>query len=84
MRALLDAYRICDGYKICEDALVYFWNDRNAWGVYAGSASTPFTNIVTQWDGLIGSLCPTSGRCLYCYDDGDSSLNIKMVVVDLF
>ena len=81
----LDAYRCCDGFRICEDALVYFWNNRKTWGAYAGSTSAPFTNVVTRWDGHIDSLCPTSGRFVYCTDDGDgTSINRLIIVVDLF
>jgi hypothetical protein len=73
----LELYMICDGYMICDDALVYFWNDRKGWGAFAGLTSAPFTNVVTRWNGLIDSLCPTSGRYVYCTSDG-------IVVVDLF
>ena len=34
----LEIYRVCGGYKIWEDALVYFWNNYTTvtWGAYAG------------------------------------------------
>ena len=80
----LKAYRICDGYMICEDALVYFWNNnRRTWGAYTGLPSAPFTNVATRSTGHIDSLCPTSGRFVYCTDDGDGT-NREIVVVDLF
>jgi hypothetical protein len=87
----LDGYRCCDGFRICEDALVYFWNNRKTWGTYTGSTRTsaPFTNVVTQWvqevqDEHINSLCPTSGRYVYCTNDGDTCINRLINVVDLF
>ena len=84
----LEAYRIqvCDGYRICEDALVWFWNNpsRKTWGTYTGLTSTPspLTNVVTRWNGQVESLCPTSGRFVYCTDDG--FIRRRIVVVDLF
>ena len=81
-------------YRICEDALVYFWTDRKKWAAYAGLTSAPFTNVVarwnfstsapfissaTGWDDYVVSLCPTSGRLVYCIDGGD-----RIAVVDLF
>ena len=81
----LKSYSYCDGLRICEDALVYFWNNRKTWGAYAGLTSAPFTNVVTQWDGHVDSLCPTSGRFVYCTTDGDGTfINRLIVVVDLF
>lgn len=76
-------YGVRDGYRICEDALVY---STNHWGdgyVYTGLilTSTPFTNLVTQsWKGDTCwpySLCPASGRFVYHDDD-------KLNIVDLF
>jgi hypothetical protein len=85
MIALLEAYRICDGYLICDDALVYFWNDRKEWGAYAGLTSAPFTNVVMRWNGFVDFLCPTSGRFVYGANENDGSfINTGMVVVDLF
>jgi hypothetical protein len=78
----LKAFRICDGYRICEDALVYFWNNRfEKWGTYTGLMSAPLTNVVTRWNGSIDSLCPASGRFAYFADDDDGE---RIVVVDLF
>ena len=39
-------------YRICEDALVYFWSNHKKWGAYAGLISAPFTDsdVVTQWN----------------------------------
>ena len=82
----LESQNVHEGYHICEDALVYFWNHRKTWGAYAVLTSAPFTNVVTRWnsDGRVGSLCPTSGRFVcWAYDD-DGSFNYKIVVVDLF
>jgi hypothetical protein len=81
---LLDAVKVCEGYRICEDALVYFWNNRKMWGAYAGLTSAPFTNGVTRWRGCVNSLCPTSGRYVYT-DDSYMGFNFKRIaVVDLF
>ena len=81
----LKSYTYCDGFRICEDALVYFWNNRKTWGVYAGSISAPFTNVDTRWNGQVDSLCPASGRFVYCTDNGDGTyINKLIVVVDLF
>jgi hypothetical protein len=86
MNALLEAYKICDGYMICDDALVYFWNNLKRWRAYAGFTSAPFTSLITRWNGYINSLCSTSGRFVYLShsytNDGDCSSTI--VVVDLF
>ena len=75
-----------EGYQICEDALVYFWNNRTSetWGTYAGLTSAPFTNVVArcQWTGNFDSLCSTSGRFVYCINDRFT--NNRIVVVDLF
>ena len=72
-------YKACDGYRVCEDALVYFWNTPSPTRIMMPSAgpantgliltSTPFTNVVTgtdtRWTGRIDSLCPASGRLVY-------------------
>ena len=80
----LETHGVCEGYRICEDALVYFWiNHNKTSGTYAGSTSAPFTNIVTQRDGYLHSLCPTSGRFIYCIHD-DLKGFVNMVVADLF
>ena len=83
-------YRSCTEYRICEDALVCFSTriDRKGsrWGAYVGLTSAPFTNVVTgmRWNGDIDSLCPASGRFVYCTDDGNRGLFHRIVVVDLF
>ena len=84
---LIKSFETCsmndwEGYRVCEDALVYFWSypNRKTWGAYTGLISAPFTNIVTQWKGYVGSLCPTSGRLVHT-ENGERS---RMVVVDLF
>ena len=77
MKSLGAPHIVCDGYMICDDAVVYFWNDIKGWGAYTGLTSAPFTNVVTRWNGLIDSLCPTSGRCVYFTND-------EIAVVDLF
>ena len=75
-------YRVCDGYRVCEDALVYFWTRNTRSTLPDGPTntgliltSTPFTNIVTstgtRWIGRIDSLCPASGRLVY-HDCTDS------------
>ena len=49
--------RFCEGYKVCDDALVYFWFNRNkTGGEYVGSTFVPLTNILTRWN----SHSPTS------------------------
>ena len=72
----------CEGYRVCEDSLVYFWDNlnRKTWGAYAGSTSAPFNNFFTRWNGGIDSLCPTSGRLVYYSDNSKSGI----VVADLF
>jgi hypothetical protein len=74
-----DDHNVCDGYRLCEDALVYFWINGRTWGAYAGLTSAPCTNVVTRLNGHINSLCPTSGRFVYHTDDSDG-----IAVVDLF
>lgn len=53
----LSFIRFCGGYKICEDALVYFWyNGHKTGGEYAGSTFVPLTKNVTRWKfGLVHS-----------------------------
>ena len=72
-----------DEYRICEDALVYSWNNRKTWGAYTGLTSAPFTNLLTRWDGRVKSLCPTSGR-FACRAGFGEEARRKTVVVDLF
>ena len=67
-------------YMICDNALVYFWNnEKSNWGAYAGLTSPP-TNVVTRWNGCVNSLSPTSGRIVYI----DENRSGTIVVVDLF
>jgi hypothetical protein len=83
----LDSNRVSEGYRICEGALVYFWKDRRTWGAHTGLTSAPFTNVVTQWNGSTDSLCPASGRFVYCTDNRDDDedfITERLVVVDLF
>jgi hypothetical protein len=91
MKSLVDGYKFYDGYMICDDALVYVWNNRETWGAYTGLTSAPFTNVVTRWpgnaSGHIDSLFPNSGRFVYCTDDRDRDgnfVNSEITVVDLF
>ena len=73
-----------EGYRICEDALVYVWSyylKPRTWGAYTGLTSAPFTNFVTQWKGYVDSLCPTSGRLVHHAENGSRA---RIVVVDLF
>ena len=80
------AFKICEGYRICEDALVSFWNNHKKWGAYAGLTSAPFANVVSRWNGLgyVDSLCPASGRFVYCTDDGVRGRRRRRVlIVDL-
>ena len=76
----LEEYRICEGYMICEDALVYFWNNRETWGAYTGLTSAPFTNVVTRNYGYhIDSLCPASGTSVYSsYASGNIFISSRM------
>ena len=48
----LQFYTFCDGFRICEDALVYFWNDPISitWRAYTGLISAPLTNVFTRWN----------------------------------
>ena len=84
----LAIYNLTEGYSICDDTLVYFWDNRKMWGIYyAGLMSAPFTDVVARWDGHIDSICPTSGRFVYGIDsdDGDGTfIDTRIVVVDLF
>ena len=72
-----------DGCRICEDALVYFWKNRDykTWGVFSGLTSAPFTNVVTRWNGYADSLCPASGRFVRYKQKGHDG---RIVVVDFF
>jgi hypothetical protein len=76
--------RICRGYMICDDALVYFWNGRKMGRAYTGLTTAPLTNFVTRYNGQIESICPTSGRFVYRTDDRDHDNRRKIGVVDLF
>ena len=73
---------------ICEDALVFIWNNRKTWVAYTGLTSAPFTNVVTQWNGHMHCLCPASGRFVYHTNlnvgDSDGGGGIIQVVGDLF
>ena len=81
----LETYKVCEGYRICEDTLVYYWNNRcKTWGAYAGLISAPFTNVVTRWNGRVDSLCPASGRFVYTDNCRGSFNSCTTVVVDLF
>ena len=77
-----------EGCRMSDDALVYFWNNHETWGAYAGLMSAPFTNVVTRWTRnglrLVESLCPASGRFVYCAGDGGGTDCKKLVVADLF
>jgi hypothetical protein len=86
---------VCVDYRICDDALVYFWNGSRTWGTYSGLTSAPFTNIFAEWTlnrGVSGlgcffdvlSLCPASGRFVYFDDCNGCVLDGKTVVVDVF
>ena len=66
----LEAHGAFEECRFCEDALVYFWNNHETWGAYAGLISDPFPSIIARWTRVpghrtLGSLCPTSGRFLY-------------------
>ena len=84
-------FRACEEYRICDNALIFFWNNPKMWGTFTGLTSAPFTNIIARWtlnvSGHVNvkSLCPASGRFVY-HDDGadDGHLFRKMVVADLF
>ena len=40
----LEIYRVCEGYRIYEEALVYFWYNHTTvtWGTYVGLTSAPW------------------------------------------
>ena len=80
----LEALRYSEGYKICEDALVYFWHNHRTWVAYTGLTSPPFTKVFTRWDGQVKSLCPTSGRFVCRAGEGKKKKSWKTFVVDLF
>ena len=80
----IDAIRHSEGYKICEDALVYFWNNHRTWVGYTGLTSPPFTKFLTRWDGQVKTLCPTSGRFVCRVGEGKKKKSWKTFVVDLF
>jgi hypothetical protein len=77
-----EVYGNYEGYRICEDALVYSWNNRKTWGT---CTSAPFTKVFTRWDGQVNSsgFCPTSGRFVGWARDGNK-MEWKTVVFDLF
>jgi hypothetical protein len=75
---------VCVDNRICDDALVYFWNGSRTWGTYTGLTSAPFTKVFRRWDGEVESLCPASGRYV-CRDGvGRNGTSKLVVVVDLF
>ena len=82
-----EAIRVCEGYRICEGALAYFWNSLATWRAFAGltpgpDAASPLTHAVARWKGCVDSLCPTSRRFVYHTYGRDG--NFKIVVADLF
>ena len=79
----LETYRHCEGYRICEDTLVHFWSNCETWGAYTALTSAPFTNIITRWIENVESLCPASGRFVYC-TDGPGGDDTYIVVADLY
>ena len=79
-----ESYTYCDGFRICEDALVYFSNYRKTWRAYTGLISAPFTDVVTRWNGHADYLCPASGRFVYRTNDGHGTFTDRIVVADLF
>jgi hypothetical protein len=90
LNTAIDAFWLSDSYRICEDALVIFWNNYVNRGAFTGLTSAPFTNVATRWNFGIEaeSFCPTSGRFVYrisdYHDDDDGSFIAgKIVVVDL-
>jgi hypothetical protein len=75
-----------NSYRICEDTLVSVWNSESGskCGVYTGLTSAHFPDDTdARFAYSSCSLCPASGRFVYCicnwYTDHDSSI----VVVDL-
>ena len=80
---VLRDYKFGLKFRICENALVYFWNYPEAWEAYVGLTTAPFTNALTRWDGRVRSLCPTSGRSV-CRDLEGSFFNDRIIVADLF
>ena len=79
-------------YRICEDALVYVRNypirTRSLKTSEENNSliltSAPFSNSITSLDGFISSLCPASGRIVYCPYDRQKMFSYGTVVVDLF
>jgi hypothetical protein len=79
-------FNMREGYRVCDDALVYSWYNRAKWqwGTYTGLTSAPFTKVFRRWDGEVKSLCPASGRYV-CRDGvGRNGTSKLVVVVDLF
>ena len=62
-----DLMKSLEIYRVCEDALVYFW--------YIIRPMTWGTCWIVIWrngfNGYINSICPSSGRFVYCTDDCD-------------
>jgi hypothetical protein len=86
LKTAIAALWLSDSYRICEDALVIFCDHYKKGGVFTGLTSAPFTNVVTPWKfKRARSLCPTSGRFVYCayVDDVRDYLSERIVVVDL-
>jgi hypothetical protein len=85
LKTAIDAFRFCDGYRFCEDALVIFWINYKDWGAFTGLTSAPFTSVVTRWNFGLGtdseSFCPTSGRFVYRTSDYDDDGNIAGRIV---
>jgi len=83
LKEAFEGFSIHEGYRICDDALVYSWNNRSreTWGTCAVLISAPFIKVFTEWDGQFKSLCPASGRFV-CRDR--EKRKAPIVVVDLF
>ena len=87
---LIEAYRVCEGYRISNDALVCYLNNRcKLWSGFISESdlSSPLlTDVLTRRYGFTKSFCSTSGRFVYCGDGGNGSSNRgnRIVVVDLF
>ena len=88
--SILELDEGCPGhYRICDGALVYFWDDSsNRWEfkTFTGMTSAPFTNIHSRWTSgqqvefNVKAFCPASGR--YVYSHG--SFLSQIAVADLF
>ena len=86
-------YVLFQDYRICEDALVSCWfcEDSNNWGVYTGSTSARFANVISDGHPAAKMILPDIFGLIYLLNSSPESgrLVVKDItncvsVVDLF